>query len=159
MPPLAYTVFYVAEESFWCATLAFALWRGDAVVRAAALAVLVPGLPAWAAWTLPGLHPFAFWFEAATLAGLAITAAARPRPWLICAAAFQLALVASKAARMLDPHILTLAGATANNTWWMLSTAALLWGAVEARRRRATVVPAMSVDPASPTRRSRSEPA
>jgi hypothetical protein len=139
MTQSAYDLLYFLEESFWVCTLAFALWRGDATVRQAALAVLVPGLPTWAAWVNPAWRVAVPWLEALCLLWLAAVAVRRPRGWLLWTCAFQLAGVAGHLAHALDPRIGTLAFQTANNTWWMLGTATLLWGAVEAdaRRRRA----------------------
>jgi hypothetical protein len=140
-----YKLIAVVEYGLWFATLGFALWRGDRTVRAAALAVLLPGLVAMAMPPAPAGPPWrmiAHAMEGLTLAGLIATAVRRPRTWLLFASAFQLALVATIVVHALDPHIEQLAFATANNTWWMLATVALLWGALDAHRARGRPAPA-----------------
>jgi hypothetical protein len=142
---LDYKLFAVVEYGLWFAAIGLALWRGDGAVRAAALVVLLPGLVAMAMPPAPAGPPWrtiAHAMEGVTLAGLIAVAVRRPRAWLIFACAFQLALVATIVVHALDPHIEQLAFATANNTWWMLATVALLWGALDAHRARGRPAPA-----------------
>lgn len=140
MTRLDYELIEIAEDGFLAAVVLFGLWRGDRLVRAAALTLGAAGAGVVVAWYagppsrawIPGL-------EAALLAGLATLAVRRrPPPWLVLAGAAQLAVVASYAARALDPHIGRLAFLTAANTWSTLAQAAVLWGAWEAHRARRT---------------------
>jgi hypothetical protein len=131
-----YHLIYAAELGFYGATTAFALWRGDGAARWAAAILAVFGVPAaWATASVPALQA-APALDLACLVALAGLALRRPRPWLTWVCAFQLAALATHAARALDPHIGTLAFQTAFNSWWMLQTAALLRGAWEAHRAR-----------------------
>jgi hypothetical protein len=121
-----YHLLYLAEQAFTFGAVGFALWRGDATVRLAALCVLAPSLLALVLGRAPDQ-----WIELPGLAGLCVLAVRAPRrPWLTTAAACYLALVASFAAAALDPHIRFLARASATNVWSLAAHAALIWGAV-----------------------------
>lgn len=131
-----YQIMFAAEWIAWAAAVGFALWRGDTTVRLVALLHLAATGGLAIAFKLGAPMALWAWVDAIGLLPLLFLALRRPRPWLIGAAGFQLATVATHVAQALDGRIEDLAYATALNAWWMLELAALVWGTVVAMRRR-----------------------
>ncbi|MBC6980167.1 hypothetical protein [Caulobacter sp. 17J80-11] len=133
-----YQILFAVEWIVWAGAVGFALWRGDIIVRLAGLLQFAATGGMAIAFKLGAPTALWAWVDAIGFVPLLLLALRRPRPWLIGSAAFQLTTVATHVARTLDERIETTAYVTALNTWWMLQLAALVWGTVEAMRRRTT---------------------
>ncbi|NEX93620.1 hypothetical protein [Caulobacter sp. 17J65-9] len=135
-----YQILFAAEWIVWAGAVGFALWRGDTIVRLVALLQLAATGGLAIAFKLGAPMALWAWVDAIGFLPLLLLALRQPRRWLVGAAAFQLATVATHVARTLDGRIESTAYATALNTWWMLELAALVWGTGEVVRRRPTAV-------------------
>lgn len=125
------------EWAFVIATIAYALWRGDRPVRAAAVIYAVTELGVVGAETFAtAAKHFYLYIDLVGFLALAALALRVPRRWLIWGGAFRLVLLGTHAGFGLDPRIEPSAYLYALNAWLMLAYAALLWGAIDARRAR-----------------------
>ncbi|MBC6980168.1 hypothetical protein [Caulobacter sp. 17J80-11] len=141
LPP-GYQLLWAVETSFMLAAGAIALWLGDRPARLIGPALILSEIAQTFLQSLGAGYrstTFTLAKHSHLLIGVAflltlIAVALRwPRPWLLAACAFQLALVATFVAAMLDLSIRPLAFVTAANTWMLLGGVALLWGAFSAR--------------------------
>ena len=133
MPPWV----LAAEWAFVVLTLAYALWRGDGAVRAAALifALTELGVVALESFTAAG-KPAYLYVDLPGLALLVALTLRAPRPWLVWACAFRFVIIGTHVGFGIDSRIEDAVYLHALNTWLMLAYGTLLWGATQANRRR-----------------------
>lgn len=127
----------IAMWAFVILTLAYALWRGDRLVRV--VAVIYAATEA-AVVVIENMRPVAeppyLYANIPGLAALLALALHSPRNWLLLACAFHLIIVATHVGVGIDPRIEEPAYIYTLNAWLMLAYAALLWGAAKAHRGR-----------------------